>query len=163
MNLKLLLSGDGGQGVQTIAKIICDCAFAKNFEVSSIPNYGLEQRGGVSLNFIQISDQKIVYPKFSQADFLLVMSKQAKERTSEHASQNTLIIDIENYQNFILENKISRNSLNIFFLGIVAKFLVEKEIFSQEEIYNFFEKKLSNKKNWEENKQVFAIAYSCNF
>ncbi|EKE07213.1 MAG: hypothetical protein ACD_18C00157G0006, partial [uncultured bacterium] len=119
MKFKILLAGDGGQGVQTIAKIVSECFFVKNFEVSSIPNYGLEQRGGVSLSFIQVSDKKIFYPKFAKADFLLLMSDQARERTLEHVSDDTEIIDFKNYQEIILQNKISRSSLNIFFLGVV--------------------------------------------
>ena len=159
MKFKILLAGDGGQGVQTIAKIVSECFFAKNFEVSSIPNYGLEQRGGVSLSFIQVSDKKIFYPKFAKADFLLLMSDQARERTLEHVSDDTEIIDFKNYQEIILQNKISRSSLNIFFLGVVAKFLSEKNLISKDDIFVIFEKKLASKKNWEENKQVFEMGF----
>ncbi|MFA7245413.1 MAG: 2-oxoacid:acceptor oxidoreductase family protein [Candidatus Magasanikbacteria bacterium] len=159
MKFKILLAGDGGQGVQTIAKIVSECFFAKNFEVSSIPNYGLEQRGGVSLSFIQVSDKQIFYPKFAKADFLLLMSEQARERTSEHVSADTEIIDFKNYQEIILQNKISRSSLNIFFLGVIAKFLSEKNLISKDDIFVIFEKKLASKKNWEENKQVFEMGF----
>ena len=159
MKFKILLAGDGGQGVQTIAKIVSECFFVKNFEVSSIPNYGLEQRGGVSLSFIQVSDKKIFYPKFAKADFLLLMSEQARERTSEHVLADTEIIDFKNYQEIILQNKISRSSLNIFFLGVVAKFLSEKNLISKDDIFVIFEKKLASKKNWEENKQVFEMGF----
>ena len=74
MNIKILLSGDGGQGIQLISNMICAAAFQNDLHVTSIPNYGLEQRGCVSLNFIQVSDKKIVYPKFTKPYILLIMS-----------------------------------------------------------------------------------------
>jgi len=86
MHLKFLLAGDGGQGIQTIADIICKAVFEAGHYVSFIPNFGLEQRGGVSLAFIQMSDQEIGYPKFTKPDILLIMSEQARERTTGYQS-----------------------------------------------------------------------------
>ena len=54
MIIKILLSGDGGQGIQLMSDLICRAAIQRGFFVSHMPNYGLEQRGGVSLAFIQI-------------------------------------------------------------------------------------------------------------
>ena len=86
MLIKILLSGDGGQGIQLMSDLICRGAIEQGFFVSHIPNYGLEQRGGVSLAFIQISDSEIAYPKFSKPDVKVVLSLQA-ERKDEAISE----------------------------------------------------------------------------
>jgi len=53
--MNILLAGDGGQGIQTMAYVISQVIFDdKKFNISLIPNYGLEQRGGVSMVFLKI-------------------------------------------------------------------------------------------------------------
>ena len=52
-NIKILIAGEGGQGVQTISKVLTETAYHKGLEISFVPNYGVEQRGGVSLGYIK--------------------------------------------------------------------------------------------------------------
>lgn len=152
MLIKILLSGDGGQGIQLIANMICQASFANDFHVTSIPNYGLEQRGGVSLNFIQISDKKITYPKFTKPDLLLVLSQQARERVEKFKNERCVIFDIKDFEDKLKENNIPKKSYNIFFLSQIASVLEEKNVCRKEDIFKMLEKKLSSKSGWEENK-----------
>ncbi|HAT03491.1 MAG TPA: hypothetical protein DCS29_01800 [Candidatus Magasanikbacteria bacterium] len=160
MILKILLSGDGGQGIQLIADMICRVSFEAGWHVTSIPNYGLEQRGGVSLNFIQISDKKIVYPKFSKPDVLLIMSSQARERTEEYQkdSKDIKILDIKEIEDNLKKNNVSMQSYNVFCLGMITKILEEKNICKKEDVFTLIEKKLSTKLGWEENKRVWGFS-----
>ena len=157
MNIKILISGDGGQGIQLIADMITQTAFNDDWFVTSIPNYGLEQRGGVSLNFIQISDKKIVYPKFSGADILLVMSHQAEERVEGYKNTECRILNIEDFREKLKENNINVKSYNIFFLGLIVKKLEEQNILKADDIFKMLEKKLGTKPGWEENKKAFEF------
>ena len=61
---KILIAGEGGQGVQSLSKILLDILNNKDFHISFVPNYGVEQRGGVSLGYIQFGTENIYYPKF---------------------------------------------------------------------------------------------------
>jgi len=157
MILKVLLAGDGGQGVQTMADLICRTAFAKNLEVTHIPNYGLEQRGGASLSFIQISDDKIGYPKFSQADLLVILSNQGRERSLQYQIDSTKIIDVKELKNEIEDKKINLQNLNIFFLVLIVKIFEEKNIFTAADLYVQAEEKLSKKSNWSEIREIIKI------
>ena len=56
---KIVLAGEGGQGVQSIAKILVEAGYEAGKQILYIPNFGVEQRGGVSIAFCQISDEKI--------------------------------------------------------------------------------------------------------
>lgn len=158
MLLKLLIAGDGGQGVQTMADIISQAAFNKDFSISYVPNYGLEQRGGASLAFIQIGDQTVSYPKFKNPDILLVMSDEARDRVGDFIPRSKKIIDVKDYLSFLTENKIALNSCNVFFLGIVALALVDNGIEMTEEIFSGLEKKLGSKPNWDVNKKNWELA-----
>ncbi|MDO4542586.1 MAG: 2-oxoacid:acceptor oxidoreductase family protein, partial [Bacillota bacterium] len=60
---RIMLAGEGGQGVQSVAAILSEASYAAGREVMYIPNFGVEQRGGVSIAFMQISDEVIGSPK----------------------------------------------------------------------------------------------------
>ncbi len=157
MMLKILLSGDGGQGVQTIADVLSQAVLKSGLEIMSIPNYGLEQRGGISLVFIKISDKEIGYPKFTTPDILLILSDQARMRTEQYQQSETKIIDVKEYKEKLLQTGVRLQSFNIFFLGLLAKILIDKKACALSDVEILLEKKLSKKLGWEENKKAFEI------
>lgn len=158
MLIKILLSGDGGQGIQLISDLLAQAAFQNNFFISQIPNYGLEQRGGVSLSYLIISDKEIAYPRFTKPDILLVMSEQARERTKQFQIADCRL-QINDFEEKFKDQKIDRVSYNVFFLGLLAKMLEEKNILKKDEVFGLLEKKLGSKQNWEENKRAFEIGF----
>lgn len=158
MLLKILLSGDGGQGIQLMSDIICRAAIERGFFVSHIPNYGLEQRGGVSLAFIKISDEPIAYPKFSKPDIAVILSPQARERVKNYESR-IMNYDIGDYKGVLAENNIPQQSYNIFFLGLATKMLEEKDILQREKVFELLKEKLERKQNWEENERAWKLSF----
>lgn len=89
---KILIAGEGGQGVQTISKILLDILNNKNFEISFVPNYGVEQRGGVSLGYIKFGKENIYYPKFLKADIMIVLSERAFKRADDYINKDSIVI-----------------------------------------------------------------------
>lgn len=90
--IRIALAGEGGQGVQSVAEIIAEAAYNEKKQTIYIPNFGLEQRGGVSIAFIQVSDTRIGAPKFNKADVVLALSERAIARTSAYSDENTLFV-----------------------------------------------------------------------
>ncbi len=90
--LRIALAGEGGQGVQSIAEILAEAAYNENKQTLYIPNFGLEQRGGVSIAFIQFSDSRIGAPKFQKADVVIALSERAVERTLGYSGPDTLYV-----------------------------------------------------------------------
>lgn len=90
--VKIALAGEGGQGVQSVAEIIAEAAYNEEKQTIYIPNFGLEQRGGVSIAFIQVSDEKIGAPKFNKADVVISLSERAVGRTAHYSDENTLFV-----------------------------------------------------------------------
>ena len=154
MMSKILIAGDGGQGVQLIAEVLCQTAFANNKEVSFIPNYGLEQRGGISLAYIQISDEKITYPKFSKPDILAIMSDQALLRTEAYQTPTTKLINVKDYGKLLADTGVDKKSWNVFLLGVLLIFL---DFIDKEQVFQLLEKKLSRKPFWDNNKHAFEV------
>lgn len=89
---KIVIAGEGGQGIQSLANMITEAAYAEGREALYIPNFGVEQRGGVSVAYIQISDEPIGSPKFKTADIAVALSKRAIGRIAKYCDSNTLFI-----------------------------------------------------------------------
>ena len=90
--IKILIAGEGGQGVQVMAEILARAAFLEGKKASYIPNFGVEQRGGVSLAFVVIDEKPVVYPKFAKADILAVLADRSWERVKDYLDQQTKVI-----------------------------------------------------------------------
>ncbi|HLD31912.1 MAG TPA: 2-oxoacid:acceptor oxidoreductase family protein [Patescibacteria group bacterium] len=163
MEYKILLAGDGGQGIQLLSELICRSAWSAGWEISHLPNYGLEQRGGSSLAFIKIADEKISYPKFSVPDLLLLMSEQARQRTRAFQVAGTGLIDYQEYQAELQAKKIPALGMNLFFLGLISQILESKGMIKLEELKGFIQEKLASKPGWVENQQAFQAGCDYNF
>lgn len=119
---KIVLAGEGGHGVQSIAKILVEAGYAANKKVLYIPNFGVEQRGGVSIAFCQISDEEIGEPRFSKGDIVIMLSDRAIDRCSMYVDENSTVI----YDTSICETKPEINAKEI--IGIPANKIANDDI-----------------------------------
>ena len=154
-NIKILIAGEGGQGVQTISKILTETAYHKNLEISFVPNYGVEQRGGVSLGYIKFGKDQINYPKFIIADIAVFLSERSVTRSEDYVNKNSIIIynkdfvktapkGAKGYAFDSLANEIGSNRvMNMLVLGVIAKHI--KNILSLDDIKKEVNKKLVHK------------------
>ena len=89
---KIVLAGEGGQGVQSIAKILVEAGYEAGKQILYIPNFGVEQRGGVSIAFCQIADERIGEPRFSKGDIIIMLSDRAIDRWTAYVSENSTVV-----------------------------------------------------------------------
>lgn len=89
---RIVLAGEGGQGVQSIAEILAEAVNEEGRQALYIPNFGVEQRGGVSVAFLQISDFPIGSPKFQTGDIVAALSDRAVHRTVQYVGPETTFI-----------------------------------------------------------------------
>lgn len=90
--IRIALAGEGGQGVQSIAEILAEAANDLGKQALYIPNFGVEQRGGVSIAYVQIGDKQIGAPKFKTADILIPLSPRSVARTKQYAGKDTIYV-----------------------------------------------------------------------
>ncbi len=89
---KIAASGEGGQGVQALAETLARAAFRAGLNALYIPNFGIEQRGGVSLAFVQLSPGPIGAPKFRQADLVVALSPRSLRRSEQYLGPQTVLL-----------------------------------------------------------------------
>lgn len=122
--IRLALAGEGGQGVQSVAAILVEAAYESGKEALYIPNFGVEQRGGVSVAYCQISDEKIGSPKFNSADLVIALSGRAVERTKTYVNQDTVFIYDTSIEG--VEGNLPQNAKKV--LGIPALEIAKNEL-----------------------------------
>ena len=76
MKYELLFSGIGGQGVITLGETLCDAAIKAGYNVTFVPFYGQEKRGGRTMCNIVISDG-VESPIISEANIMLIFDERS--------------------------------------------------------------------------------------
>ena len=71
---KLFFAGSGGQGALAIGQLIAKAAMEEGCEVTYLPSYGPEMRGGTANATVVLSDRPISCPLVSECDVLVVMN-----------------------------------------------------------------------------------------
>ncbi|MFA6493232.1 MAG: 2-oxoacid:acceptor oxidoreductase family protein [Patescibacteria group bacterium] len=129
MPTKIILAGEGGQGVQTVAKIITITAQRSGRNSSYLPGFGVEQRGGVSLAYLQISSKPITYPRFTKADIVVAFCDRAIPTIKDFLSRDTLFI----YDSSAISDKSLEKIKNLVsnYLAIPALALAKEKLSSK--------------------------------
>lgn len=89
---KIIASGEGGQGVQALAETLARAAHNAGLSALYIPNFGIEQRGGVSLAFVQMADGPIGAPKFLTADLVVALSPRSLRRSEQYLGSHSVVL-----------------------------------------------------------------------
>ena len=67
MKQEIIIAGFGGQGVLSMGKILAYSGLMEDKEVTWMPAYGPEQRGGTANVTVIVSDERISLPKGNEA------------------------------------------------------------------------------------------------
>lgn len=71
---EMIFAGFGGQGVLSMGKLIAYAAMKEGKEISWMPSYGPEMRGGTANCMVNISDEPISSPIVNQYDVVVVLN-----------------------------------------------------------------------------------------
>ncbi len=74
MIIKTIFSGFGGQGVMMMGTSLAHSAMNKGYQVTYLPAYGAEMRGGTANCTVAVSDEEIASPVASEPNYLVVMN-----------------------------------------------------------------------------------------
>lgn len=73
----VFIAGTGGQGILLIGNIVAEAALAEGREVTFLPSYGVEMRGGNANCTVVIADREIGSPSINTPQALIAMSAKA--------------------------------------------------------------------------------------
>jgi 2-oxoglutarate ferredoxin oxidoreductase subunit gamma len=110
MTEEIIIAGFGGQGILSMGKILAYSGLVQGKEVSWMPSYGPEQRGGTANVTVILSDERISSPVLNTYDTAIVLNQPSLERFEQLVKPGgTLIFDGNGLHKFP-----SRKDIHIF-------------------------------------------------
>ncbi len=112
MSMNILIAGFGGQGVLFAGKVLAYGGMLEGKEVSWLPSYGPEMRGGTANCNIILSDTPIGSPIVNEPDVLLAMNLPSLDKfESECVPGAKVFVDSS-----LIERKVARTDVQAFYV-----------------------------------------------
>ena len=112
MTKQILIAGFGGQGVLFSGKFLAYEGLLEGKEVSWLPSYGPEMRGGTANCSIIISDTKIGSPIVNNPDILIAMNAPSLEKYEDATNTGGVIIA----DSSLIEKKVERSDVETYYI-----------------------------------------------
>lgn len=155
----ILIAGFGGQGTLFAGKVLANASLEKGLEVSWLPSYGPEMRGGTANCSVMISDSPIGSPIVSRPDILIALNKPSFEKYEKVTAPGGYVF----VDSSLVDSRSMRDDINVFYVPaselareagsatlsnivLVGKALKETGIFTEEEIEDVLVKMIPEKK-----------------
>ncbi len=130
MTEEIIIAGFGGQGVLSMGKIIAYSGLMQGFEVSWVPSYGPEIRGGTANVTVIISDTKISSPILHKFSTAIILNQQSMDKFEPMLKPGGVLI----YTPSTVTRKPIREDLSIY----PIKALEEAEKINAVKVANMF-------------------------
>ncbi len=155
MTEEILIAGFGGQGVLSMGKIMAYSGVMQDMEVSWMPSYGPEMRGGTANVIVIISSEKISSPIVRSFDTVIILNQQSLDKFEHSVKPGGVLIydgngitrhperkDIMIYRVDAAEEAGRMKSPKIFNMIVLGGFLKIKPIIRVENVVKGLKKSL---------------------
>ena len=160
MTKRIVISGFGGQGVLTLGNVIAEIGLNKGLNVTWMPSYGAEMRGGTANCSVILSDKIIGSPMVqNNIDILCAMNAPSVDKflpkvkenglafintsivTNKVEKENTKIVEID-----ATNIAVKVGSARVANMVMLAGFIKETDLFTIEDITQVLEKRFKEKR-----------------
>ncbi len=117
MKAEIIIAGFGGQGVLSMGKILAYSGLMENKEVTWMPAYGPEQRGGTANVTVIVSEERISSPILSQYDVAIVLNQPSLDKFESKVKPGGILI----YDGFGIINPPTRKDINVYRIDAMDK------------------------------------------
>jgi len=176
MTSEILFAGFGGQGVLFSGKVLAYKGLTENKNVSWLPSYGPEMRGGTANCSVIISDEPIGAPIISEPDVLIAMNLPSLDRYEETVKPGGYIY----LDSGLIDRKVNRTDVSVCYIPatriagqnqldglanmiIVGKLLADRGEFTPESIEGALNKCISARHADMFNKNLQALEIGRDF
>lgn len=117
MKKEILISGFGGQGVLSMGKILAYGAMMEGKQVTWMPAYGPEQRGGTANVTVVVSDEHIASPILSRYDVVVALNQPSISKFEEKVTPGGMLI----YETDGVCDAPVRSDINVYKINAIDK------------------------------------------
>ena len=155
MKEEIVIAGFGGQGVLSMGKILAYSGLMEDKEVTWMPSYGPEQRGGTANVTVILSDSRISSPVLNTYDTAVVLNQQSLDKFESKVKPGGVLIydsygihmppartDIRIYQIEAMEATFELKNAKAFNMIVLGALLKVKPMVSIESVIKALKKTL---------------------
>jgi 2-oxoglutarate ferredoxin oxidoreductase subunit gamma len=155
MTEEILIAGFGGQGVLSMGKIMAYSGMMQDMEVSWMPSYGPEIRGGTANVIVILSSERISSPIIRHFDTAIILNQQSMDKFEQAVKPGGVLIydsngitrhpgrkDISVYRIDAAEEAAKLNSPKTFNMIVLGGFLRIKPLIKLENVIAGLKKSL---------------------
>lgn len=155
MTEEIIIAGFGGQGVLSMGKIMCYSGIVQGQEVTWMPSYGPEMRGGTANVTVIVSDERISSPIISEFDTAIILNQQSMDKFEKMVKPGGTLMydpngivrhpdrkDINIYRIEAAAEAAKMDSSKTFNMIVLGGFLKIKPIFKMENVIAGLKKSL---------------------
>jgi len=155
MTEEIIIAGFGGQGVLSMGKILAYSGIMQDQEVSWMPSYGPEMRGGTANVTVIISDERISSPIINAFDTAIILNQQSLDKFEEQVKPGGVLLydpngittppsrkDIKIYKIDAMKVANAIGNPKIYNMVVLGAFLKIKPIVEEENIEKGLKKSL---------------------
>ncbi len=113
---QFLFSGFGGQGILFSGKFLAYKGLMENKNVSWLPSYGPEMRGGTASCSVIVSDSLVGSPIVSNPDVLIAMNLPSLDKFEKSVKSGGMIF----LDSTLIERKVVRDDVKVFYIPATA-------------------------------------------
>ncbi len=110
---KIICAGFGGQGVMSMGQLLAYAGMLENKEVSWLPSYGPEMRGGTANCNVVIADAPVGSPIITDdATCAIIMNDPSLERFESCVVENGMIL----VNSSLIDRKVTRKDVKTYYI-----------------------------------------------
>lgn len=147
MTEEIIIAGFGGQGVLSMGKILAYSGIMQDQEVSWMPSYGPEMRGGTANVTVILADERISSPVLTEFDTAIILNQQSMDKFEESIKPGGVLIydpngithppkrkDIDIYTIDATDEAMRMGNPKIFNMIILGGYLAVKPVIKHENL-----------------------------
>ncbi|EOD01889.1 2-oxoacid:acceptor oxidoreductase family protein [Caldisalinibacter kiritimatiensis] len=112
MQERIIMAGFGGQGVMSMGQLLTYAGMIENKNVSWLPSYGPEMRGGTANCNVMVSDTPVGSPIVTEATAAIVMNRPSLDKFEKDVVKDgNLLINSS-----LIDKKAERDDINVYYI-----------------------------------------------
>ena len=112
MTREYLFAGFGGQGLLFAGKVLAYKGLIEGKNVSWLPSYGPEMRGGTANCSVIISDEQVGAPIITDPDVLVAMNLPSLDKYEKAVKSGGMIF----VDSSLIERKVERDDVSVYYI-----------------------------------------------
>lgn len=112
MTEQIIIAGFGGQGVMSLGQMIAYAGMNEGREVSWLPSYGPEMRGGTANCQVVVSDEPVASPIVPVADALLALNRPSLDAFESRVRPGGRLF----VNSSLIDRKASRDDIDVYYV-----------------------------------------------